>query len=34
MANARGATLERTAQGAALLALCASLIAGATAQLR
>jgi hypothetical protein len=30
MANARGATLERVAQGAALLALCASLIAGAT----
>ena len=30
MTNARGATLERIAQGAALLALCASLIAAAT----
>ncbi len=30
MANARGATLERIAQGAALLALCASLIACTT----
>jgi len=30
MANARGATLEWVAQGAALLALCALLIAGAT----
>ena len=30
MADAHGATLERVAQGAALLALCASLIAGAT----
>ena len=30
MASTRGATLDRVAQGAALLALCASLIAGAT----
>jgi len=30
MANARGATFERVAQGAAWLALCASLIASAT----